>query len=127
MPRRKADSRRRASSFEYRTRAAACALTGEFSGSTVTFTRARFSGGAISFYLARFSGSAVDFSDTMFSGGTVDFWARFSGGTVDFSGAEFSCGEVDFSRAYDWSVPPEFPQTNTAPPGGEAPGLERES
>jgi hypothetical protein len=105
-----------------------------FSGGTVNFTGAVFSGGTVKFNGARFSGGRVNFIGTEFSGGTVNFnGARFSGGTVNFTGAVFSGGrvyfnyavfsggKVDFSDASDWSVPPEFPWTDTPPAGVKLP------
>lgn len=43
--------------------------------------------------------------------------AHFSGGAVHFDSAEFSGGAVDFGNAGDWSFPPAFPWTDTAPSG----------
>jgi hypothetical protein len=46
--------------------------------------------------------------------GTVTFIsAGFSAGIVTC--AEFSGGEVDFTDPADWSFPPAFPWTDTAP------------
>jgi uncharacterized protein YjbI with pentapeptide repeats len=93
-----------------------------FSGGTVHFIDAQFSGGTVIFDGAQFSGGTVHFLDAQFSGGTVDFsHATFSGGTVHFLDAQFSGGQVDFSNIRDWSVPPEFPWTDTPPPGVKLP------
>ena len=90
----------------------------EFSGGTVLFNGAEFSGDAVYFTGAKFSGGTVDFSVAEFSGGTVVFGrAEFSGGTFSFSAARFSGGTVSFSDPLDWSFPPEFPWTDTPPPG----------
>src|SRR5580658_83192 len=103
-----------------------------FSGSTVDFKGAVFSDGAVYFSGTVFSGGRVSFKGAMFlggtvffsavfSGGTVSFGAVFSGGTVDFARAVFSGGTVDFSDPGDWSFPPEFPWTDTPPPGVKLP------
>ena len=88
-----------------------------FSGGEV-----EFSGGAV------FSGGEVSFDGAEFSGGEVSFvHAGFSGGTVDFGRAEFYGGTVDFSDPLDWSFPPEFPWTDTPPPGVKLPKKEDQS
>ena len=100
----------------------------QFCGGTVNFGLAQFCGGTVYFGLAQFSGGAVSFDGARFSGGMVSFdGARFSGGAVSFGGAEFSGGEVDFSRAGVWSYPPEFPWTDTPPPGVKLPRMEDQS
>ena len=124
----------------------------EFAGDTVSFDNARFSGGMVSFHGAEFAGDIVSFHGAEFSGGLVIFWdakfpgglvyfadARLSGGLVDFTGVEFggatvafrgtrfSGGTVDFRRPSDWSYPPEFPWTDTPPPGVKLPGKEDQS
>jgi hypothetical protein len=116
----------------------------QFSGGIVDFSYAEFSSGPVSFSATQFSGGEVDFFNVMFSGGTALFMAarfsggtvsfsaaRFSGGLVDFGGvlgpeadfavARFSGGTVDFSEVHDWSVPPAFPWTSTAPVGVKLP------
>jgi uncharacterized protein YjbI with pentapeptide repeats/hypothetical membrane protein len=100
----------------------------KFSGCEVNFYRARFSGGVVGFLDARFSGGQIGFDNAEFSGSEVGFsLARFSGGTVSFRHAEFSGGEVDFSSASDWSMPPEFPWTETPPPAVKLPKREDQS
>jgi hypothetical protein len=74
------------------------------------FAGARFSGGTVRFDRARFSGSQVDFRG-----------ARCSGSAVSFVGARFSGSAVDFSDPWDWSFLPEFPWTDTPPPGVKLP------
>ncbi len=123
-----------------------------FSDGHVTFTGAIFSGGRVSFRGATFSGSRVSIRDAVFSRGTVIFGdavfrggevifvgavfsggevsfrgATFSGGEVIFVGAVFSGGEVSFMGARDWSRPPEFSWTGTAPPGVTLPKKEDQS
>jgi len=100
----------------------------EFSGGEVDFDYAMFSAGTVSFDRAEFSAGTVSFVGAEFSGGTVSFpRAEFSGGTVSFDRAEFSGGTVDFSDPGDWSFPPEFPWTDTPPPGVKLPRKEDES
>jgi hypothetical protein len=41
---------------------------------------------------------------------------EFSGSEVSFAGAKFSGGMVIFPGAEDWTLPPEFPWTDTLPP-----------
>jgi hypothetical protein len=53
--------------------------------------------------------------------------ATFSGGEVIFVGAVFCGGEVSFMGARDWSRPPEFSWTGTAPPGVTLPKKEDQS
>ena len=92
-----------------------------FSGGEVSFFAAKFTGGTVNF-IAEFSGGTVDFRDAWFGSGKVDFSkAQFSGSTVDFRDASFVGGKVDFSRAADWSIRPEFPWTDTPPPGVKLP------
>ena len=92
-----------------------------FSGGTVHFEFARFSCGTVDFSAAGFFGGIVIFTCAVFSGGTVSFeFAGFSG-TVIFFDAEFSGSAVDFRSPYDWSRPPEFPWTDTSPPGVKLP------
>jgi uncharacterized protein YjbI with pentapeptide repeats len=99
-----------------------------FSDGRVSFVGARFSGGTVIFGGTAFSGGTVDFDRAEFSGGTVDFGdARFSGGKVSFVGATFSGGTVDLSSAGNWSSPPKFPWTGTAPPGVKLPKKEEPS
>jgi uncharacterized protein YjbI with pentapeptide repeats len=101
----------------------------KFSGGAVYFGGAEFSDGNVDFTGAEFSDGKVDFSSvdlfslpTRFSGGLVDFnFAKFSGGEVTFKHAKFSGGRVLFSGASDWSSPPEFPWTDTPPPGVSLP------
>jgi uncharacterized protein YjbI with pentapeptide repeats len=106
----------------------------QFSGGIIDFSYAKFTGSHVSFRAAGFWGSAVHFNHAKFSDGTVDFaYADFAGGLVSFMGAEFSGGEVSFHGAgfaggkvrfsdpRDWSFPPEFPWTDTPPPGVELP------
>jgi hypothetical protein len=89
---------------------------GQASSGEVSFDRATFSGGDVDFGGSQLSGGAE------FSGGMVSFrFAEFSGGRVTFSRATFSGGEVDFGRAGSWSVPPEFPWTDTPPQGVKLP------
>jgi uncharacterized protein YjbI with pentapeptide repeats len=88
---------------------------------TVNFHSAIFSGGDV-WLPARFTGGEVGFNDAEFSGGTVSFTqAQFSGSKVDFHDAKFSGGTVDFTDPRVWSVPPEFPWTDTPPAGVKLP------
>lgn len=99
----------------------------EFSGGTVSFSRAVFSGGEVDFSTAVFSGSTVIFA-AVFSGGTVNFGgAALSGGMVSFGRAAFSGGTVEFYRPASWSSPPTFPWTDTAPSGVKLPEKEDRS
>ncbi len=100
-----------------------------FSGGAVSFVHAGFSGSAVRFFGAEFSDrGAVSFDRAVFSGGTVSFvHAGFSGGTVDFGRAWFYGGTVEFSDPRDWSFPPEFPWTDTPPPGVKLPKKEDQS
>jgi hypothetical protein len=94
----------------------------QFSGGRVVLSFAEFSGGEVSFDSACFNDGRVSFNDTQFSGGRVSFdRAVFRGSVVDFTGAQFLGGEIDFSRAWDWSVPPNFPWTETPPAGVKLP------
>ena len=94
----------------------------KFSGGKVRFDGAQFSGGKVYFSDAEFTGGTISFRRAKFTGGTVSFdRAQFSGGTAYFGGAEFSGGVVDFSDVSDWSRPPEFPWTDTPPPGVKLP------
>jgi hypothetical protein len=89
-------------------------------GLNFDFTGVVFDGGSLN--AAMFCGGTIDFRGAEFSGGTVSFrGARFSGSTVSFVGARFSGSTVDFSDAGDWSAPPEFPWTDTPPPGVKLP------
>jgi Pentapeptide repeats (9 copies) len=95
-------------------------------GLNFDFTGAVFDGG--DFAGAVFSSGEVSFVGAVFSGGMVDFErAVFSGGTVRFAHAVFTGGTVDFSDAWDWSFPPEFPWTDTPPPGVKLPKKEDQS
>jgi hypothetical protein len=100
----------------------------QFSGGEVSFHDAQFSGGWVSFWEAKFPGGLIYCADARFSGGMVDFnGAEFAGATVAFRGTRFSGGTVDFRHASDWSYPPEFPWTDTPPPGVKLPGKEDQS
>jgi uncharacterized protein YjbI with pentapeptide repeats len=100
----------------------------QFSGGDVFFGNMEFSKGEVNFGGAEFSGANVQFDETDFSGARVEFrGAKFSGGRVSFDRAEFSGSKVDFSSPSDWSFPPEFPWTDTPPPGVVLPRTEDQS
>ena len=95
----------------------------EFSGGTVGFGGAEFSGGAGQLHAAPSSPAARSASAAPSSPAARSTSAapEFSGGTVGFRDAEFSGGTVNFSGPRDWSCPPEFPWTDTPPPGVKLP------
>ena len=100
-----------------------------FAGGSVYFAGAEFSAGEVSFIFAEFSAGEVSFSYARFSGGSVYFGGGATDSTAEaaFDGAKFSGGTVSFTGPRDWSFPPEFPWTDTPPPGVELPGKEDQS